>query len=65
MIFVGIILYHALMRLISTRAGAKLKKQLTFFHFKIDERLLQLQVRESDKEIESDNFSCQAERIAS
>ena len=64
-IFVGIILYHALIRLISTKAGAKLKKQLTFFHFKIDERLLQMQISESDKEIESDDFSCQAERIDS
>ena len=58
-IFVGIIIYHALMRLISTRAGAKLKKRVISFRSKKDEEAFeqQVQLSEFQSEIESDNFS--------
>ena len=61
-VFIGILLYHVLMCILSTKAGANLKENLTFFHLKINKIVIQLQVHENDEEIElTDNFSHQAE----
>ena len=59
-IFVGIIFYHVLMRIMSMRVGIKIKKWLDSFRFKSDEGALELQTQLSENEsvasMENDNL---------
>ena len=58
-IFIAIILYHVLMRIMSTRVGANMKKWLTSFRLQKDEGAHELQTQPSENEsvMESDNLS--------